>query len=282
MAGKKSKNNYELMRAVIPLAMRPFVRILLRYGITHSVFSDIVKQVFVDVAQKDFTIPGRKQSHARVALLTGLTRREVKLSLEQQQDTAPQQFTFNRAARVFSGWMQDREFSRKDGQPRTLSTVSREAGSFDALVGKYGGDIPTRALLDELLQQGAIERVGPDAVMLITTGYTPKGDSVKLLATGFKHVGDLLSTIDHNDRHPAAASRLQLAVDYDNVTPQGADVFGLLSREKCKELLLYLDQFLATQDGGSNPALHQQGSVRTGIGVYYFEEPPQEKETDEK
>lgn len=282
MAGKKSKNNYELMRAVIPLAMRPFVRILLRYGITYSVFSDIVKQVFVEVAQKDFTIPGRKQSHARIALLTGLTRREVKSSLEEQKDTTPQQFSFNRAARVFSGWMQDREFSRIDGQPKTLSTTAKDEGSFDALASKYGGDIPTRALLDELLQQGAIERVGPDAVMLITTGYTPKGDSVKLLGTGFKHVGDLFSTIDHNDQHPASDSRLQLAVDYDNVTPQGADVFRLVSREKCKELLLYLDQFLATQDSGSNPTLHQHGSLRTGVGVYYFEEPLEETEADEE
>ena len=57
--------------------LRPLVRILLRNNVPHSMFCDFAKWVYVDVALREFQLPGRKRSISRVALLTGLSRKEV-------------------------------------------------------------------------------------------------------------------------------------------------------------------------------------------------------------
>lgn len=56
--------------------------------------------------------------------------------------------------RVMDGWRVDRKFQRK-GQPRDLE-ISKPGPSFKALVGKYAGDIPHRAVLHELQRIGAV------------------------------------------------------------------------------------------------------------------------------
>ena len=60
------------------LVMRPIVRILLRYGIGYREFVEVVKTAFVDVASSDFGLRGRPTNISRVAVMTGLARKEVK------------------------------------------------------------------------------------------------------------------------------------------------------------------------------------------------------------
>jgi hypothetical protein len=57
--------------------MTPLVRILLKNGVSFAEFAELLKNVFVDVAERDLGMPGRRPSQARVAILTGLSRKEV-------------------------------------------------------------------------------------------------------------------------------------------------------------------------------------------------------------
>ena len=57
--------------------LKPLFRLLLRYGIPYQAFAELAKQSYVAVAEEDFTLQGRKQTQSRIALLTGLTRKEV-------------------------------------------------------------------------------------------------------------------------------------------------------------------------------------------------------------
>ena len=45
--------------------LRPLVRILLRHGISYGEYAETVKTVFVEVAAKDFQLPGKKQTQER-------------------------------------------------------------------------------------------------------------------------------------------------------------------------------------------------------------------------
>jgi hypothetical protein len=57
--------------------------------------------------------------------------------------------------RVIDGWRADREFLNPAGKPKQLP-ISGSRGSFARLVSKYGGDIPHRAVLDELRRIGGV------------------------------------------------------------------------------------------------------------------------------
>ena len=58
--------------------LRPLVRILLRHGVTYGEFSEVVKTVYVKIAAQEFRVPAKKMSKARIAIVTGLTRKEVQ------------------------------------------------------------------------------------------------------------------------------------------------------------------------------------------------------------
>jgi hypothetical protein len=63
---------------------------------------------------------------------------------------------YNRAARVISAWVREPEFHDASGQPTPLS-VEGDRTSFGVLVRRYSGDMPVRAILDELLRVRAVE-----------------------------------------------------------------------------------------------------------------------------
>src|SRR5262245_770200 len=65
------------LNAATARMLRPLVRVLLRNGIPYRAFADTARQVYVEVAEKEFALPGKPQTVSRVSTLTGLSRKEV-------------------------------------------------------------------------------------------------------------------------------------------------------------------------------------------------------------
>ena len=63
--------------------LRPLVRILLRNNVSHRTFAELAKVAYVEVANAEFGIVGKKQTVSRIAILSGLTRKEVQRLLAQ-------------------------------------------------------------------------------------------------------------------------------------------------------------------------------------------------------
>lgn len=256
--------------------MRPFVRLLLRYGITHTDLTAVLRRVYVEVALEDFKLPGKKQSDARISVLTGLSRKEVKkVRAKDVSEDTDLLVKRNRASWAVSAWSRDKAFVTKDGKPMALSLDGSGKVNFNDLVQKYCGDVPVRAVLDELIRVGAVQIDADNFVSPTADTYLPK-DTDELLRVAFQNVADHISTIDYNDQNRPRSSRLELAVTYDNVTESGTEAFRALSREKSKSLLVYLDKFLAIHDADVNPNVNpdteEREGTRTGLGIYYFED----------
>ena len=263
---------HSFMRKIIRVTMRPFIRLLLRYGVGYGDFAQVTKQLYVEVADADFRIGKRKQTTSRISVLTGIPRREIKKIQETSEPEEDDHIPFNHAARVITSWMNDDEFTDRNQKPASLLTKTDGEGTFNALVLKYGNNTPPRAILDELIRVGAVELDKNGEAKLISQGYVPTKDSEELLNVAMQSVADHITTIDFNDINKPDTSRLQLAVNYDNVTDDGVEIFRHISQEKSKEVLLYLNRFLATQDRDSNPTIEGSGKNRTGLGIFYFED----------
>ena len=77
-----------LARAIVKI-LRPLVRLLIRNEVTHAELTELVRQTYVDVAYESYSIPGQEMTFSRVAVLTGLSRKEVvrlKSILEKVQE----------------------------------------------------------------------------------------------------------------------------------------------------------------------------------------------------
>ena len=261
------------LTAAVERILQPLFRILLRNQMSFKAFTDIAKRAYVEVAASDFRIPGKKQSVSRVALLSGLTRKEVQRLLEAEHvSDAEAGERYNRAARVVAGWVRDADFSDARGNPRDLDISEGSGATFADLVRRHSGDIPYRAVLDELLRVKVAEKTGEGKIRLNSRAYVPQGadaDKINILGTD---VSDLVATIDHNIHRHDVPTRFQRKVMYDNVPAEALEEFRQLSAKQAQQLLEQLDKWLARHDRDTNPAVTGAGRVRTGIGVYYFEE----------
>lgn len=258
------------LHAAVLSLLRPLCRLLLRYHVPFAVFEELAKHVYVQTALADFALPGRKPTLSRASILTGLTRKDVqRLVAAPAPARAGAEDGYNRAARVLTGWARDAEFQQPDGTPAAL-TLQDGPANFAQLVRRYSGDMPARAVLDELLRVGAVRRDADDRLVLVHRAYVPQGSEVEKLAILGSDVADLIATIDHNLQHGQADPRFQRKVMYRRVPAAETGAFRALSAREAQALLERLDQWLAARAGESAADTPR---VRLGLGIYYFEEP---------
>lgn len=268
-----SSKHGQALSAAVKRLLRPLVRVLLRNGMSFKAFSDLAKRVFVEVGMGESGIPGKKQTISRVSILSGLSRKEVQRILGEHdvEDGSDLRDRYNRAARVIAGWVRDKDFSDAAGDPMPLSPEGARE-SFGLLVKRYSGDVPARAVLDELLRVGAVERLGDGRIRLLSRAYIPSTSDVDKLDILGADVADLIATIDHNLQRSGSDPRFQRKVMYDNLPIEVMDEFRALSARHSQELIELLDAWLARHDRDTNPAARGTGRMRAGVGIFSFEE----------
>ena len=134
--------------------------VLLQSGVTPKHFAELAKQAFVGAAATFSRFRNGGVNRSRVAVITGLSRAEVRrILIEQTSSRRPTTATKqSRAERVVSGWLSDRQFVDGRGRPQRLPFAGSRI-SFSSLVKKYGGDVPHRAMLEELRRLGLIRQI---------------------------------------------------------------------------------------------------------------------------
>jgi hypothetical protein len=269
-----SEQRNALFRALHRL-LRPLVRLLLRNGIPFAAFADLAKYVYVEVADREFTIPGKKQTNSRIATITGLTRKEVlRIGSLDNAESMYSAEKHHRGARVVSGWVRDPKFHNADSQPADLP-FEGPGKSFSALVRAYSGDVPPRAILDDLVQVGIASIDKRGRVQLLTRGYIPVGGVNEKLGILGHDVAGLVSTIDHNIQHGASNPFFQRKVFYDNLPEESLAPLRALVNQKGQPLLEEFDRWVSEHDRDVNPKVEGTGRRGAGIGIYYFEETPE-------
>ena len=267
----------EVLEAAASRVLRALARVLLRYGVSVQAFIDLSKRAYIAAATRDMALPNRKMTQSRLALVTGLTRKDVaRLSAAGEGADERALARINRAGRVVAGWRRDAAFCDAGNAPAPLR-LDGERPSFADLVRRYSGDIPYRAVLDELARSGTVV-VDGGTVSLIDRGMpsTDEGDKLALLGID---VSDLVDSITHNLQADPAASRFQRKVMYDNLPREAVDEFRRLAADQSQRLLEQFDHWLAQRDRDASGAAGGTGRVRAGVGIYLFEEDLQSSES---
>lgn len=244
------------------------IRLALRTGVTWKEFSDLSKTKFVDVATADFGIRGRPTNASRVAILTGLDRREVA-KLRETPSEAPMKGYQSKASQVLSAWHHDPDFLDATGQPVQLA-VEGEGATFTALMRRCAPALPVVAMIKELKSAKAIEELGDGRLRVLKRAYLPSHVSTERLRLWSSVLSDVATTIEHNFRRdetiPARFERraLNLRVDRKSL-PEFRE---LLEREG-QALLERLDDWLASHEAAGDE--HEDG-IRLGVGIYHIED----------
>jgi Family of unknown function (DUF6502) len=257
--------------------MTPLVRILLKNGVSYGEFAEVLKNVFVEVAERDLSMPGRRPSQARVAIITGLTRKEVaKQKATIERGDLVEASNLNRVTRVLEAWHTDPEYTGAYGLP--IELPFENAGnrpSFNTLVRKHSGDMAPRAMLDELLRINAAEMLPSGQIRVLMRAYIPQSlhpDALERLGTVVKN---FVTTYEYNMEHNAdGAARFERVVYADNgLSLELLAAFDRLIRVKGFQLLVELDNWLGSQTKPEDSPVSGE-RVNTGVGIYHFIEEP--------
>jgi len=260
----------ETLLASFRQLLRPLVRILLRHGISYGEYAEIAKIVFVEVASKDFQIEGKKQTQSRIAIITGLTRKDVsRVYRSTENSTLPSTSNLNRVGRVLSGWHQDPDFTGPYGLPLQLE-FHGTTNSFSELVRRFSGDMPARAMLEELKRVGAVDILTGGEIRILTRSYIPATadePSIQFMGVALR---DLAETLDHNLNNEVENRYFERRVWTPlGITHEDVPRFRRLVGEKGQELIDLLDNWLTGKESEAE-TVSDDKKTKVGVGIYLF------------
>ncbi len=251
--------------------LRPLVYLLLKSGVSWREFAEVSKTSFVEVASSRFGIRGRPTNASRVAILTGLGRREVARQRRLLASGCPPEPPhLNAATRVLSGWHQDPDYLDGQGQPRTIP-ASGIAPSFEDLCCRYAGDIPSSALLKELSSVGAVSRGDDQALRALGRVYIPlRVDTGKVLRAG-NVLEDVGATVVHDlTCPPREPLRFERRAVNDRVAQRHLPAFRAFLEHEGQAFLERVDEWLTRHEATAEER-SRGDTLRLGAGVYHLQ-----------
>lgn len=246
--------------------LRPLVRTMIARGLTAPVIYGLLKRVFVEVAEDHFTLDEKPLTDSRIAMLTGVHRKDVRtIRAEYDTGTAETRGKSALLATVVGQWMTHPDFIDADGAPRPLS----RSDAFEDLVRMVSKDVRPRTVLDELMHAGFV--VESDDGMLALQAEAIVGTRTSADKESFfaANVGDHLAAATEN-LLAEAPPFFERAVFYNQLTPEAVDDIEMSARAQAQVLLETLN--------AESSAAHRRDKDAAGprqryrLGIYFYRE----------
>jgi len=273
----------QAITAAVRRILRPLVRQLVHHGVTFPVVSKLLKQLFVEVAAEEFKLPRRKLSDSRIALITGIPRKDVAGLRHAPPERRVLPLDAHTATRLIGRWTSDPRYLTPDGQPQVLPFETRDdTPSFSELVRRVGGDIPARAILDELVRVGAATVSPARDITLLAQRYIPATGTVEKIDMLGEDASQFVATIGHNVLAQPDDLRFQQKIEFDNIGSRGVPTLERHLRKLADAFLTRVTDLMAAYDRDRNPSAPGGERTRVTMGAYYFEEKHREPEREDE
>lgn len=257
-----------LICQTLGLVLEPVILLLLKSGVTWKEFAAVAKAKFVEVATREFGIRGRPTNASRVAILTGLDRRDVR-KLRVASPSAPQPGFMSRPTQVLEGWYSDPEFSTPKGKPRELG-IDGDGNEFAALVRRYAPGIPVVAMIKELRAAGAVEKTKRGTMRALQRAFIPRelsDNQVKLWGSALRDLG---TTLENNVARTATEQpRFERRALSLNVDRRALPEFRAFLEAEGQAFLERVDAWLTAHRVAKQDA---SAAIRLGVGVYHIQD----------
>ncbi|ALO46087.1 DUF6502 family protein [Pseudohongiella spirulinae] len=254
--------------AAIVKVLRPLVRLMLSFQITYPMLINVLKRLYVEVAEQEFSVHGKRQSDSRITMLTGVHRKDVKRLREEKQPLTSVPANISVGAQLIAIWTGSDRYCDAGGHPVALPMTSGDnTPSFEELVERVcRKDIRPRVILDEWLRLGVAQVNTDDRISLNTGAFTPeKGFDEKAFFFG-KSLHDHISAGTHNllGKQPPFFDR---TVYYDQLSAESVEEISDLARQLGMEALLKVNHRALTlqqRDQGDN------ANYRMNFGIFHY------------
>ncbi|VUD70682.1 DUF6502 family protein [uncultured Methylobacterium sp.] len=255
------------LHAPVARLLRPLVRLFVARGITFPALTNLLRELYVNVAEYDFALPGKEQTDSRVSLLTGIHRKEVRRLRGAGAPVSAVPAVVSRTSRIIARWLADPRFTDGQGRPLPLPRAAPgETPSFEALVSGVTRDLRPRAVLDEWLDRGLATLDAEDRIVLAEGAYVPKGGGEPQLYYFGRNLHDHIAASVANIVGEAPRF-LERAVHYDGLSEDLAKRLEARAREIAMEAL-----HQANREAHAACQGDPGGEHRWNFGIYVYAE----------
>jgi hypothetical protein len=253
--------------------LQPLVRLMLANGITLQYLSELLKSLYVEVAERDFRIDGKPPTDSRISLMSGVHRKDVsRLRAELQAEAPARPAVVPLGASLVAVWLGTPAYLDEAGRPLPLPRLRSEGGgrSFEALVASVNSDIRSRVVLDEWLRLGLVRIDEEKRVCLNADAFVPsEGFDEKAFYFGH-NLHDHLSAAAHNlqGQQPPFMER---SVHYDALHAGSVQALSQQALALGMKALLAVNKS-AMQAEQQDAAQPPEPLQRITFGVYFYTE----------
>lgn len=247
----------------------PIIRFLLKHGITWSEFGELSKEAYVQVARNEYGIQGRPTNNSRVAMMTGLSRREAAKVRDRMLDGNDEaaRLQGNQISKILTGWHVDKEFTNGDGRPKDLPATGT-TGSLSCLLKSYAGDLPHGAIRKEMQQRGLIEELSSGEFRVLKRDYVYSDLDPEIVRRMGVALHDHAATLEHNlNEDRQSEVRFEAIADNGKLSPRAIRTFQNLVESQGLAFLEEMDAWLSDHEIDNTPDTNLR-PVRLGVGVY--------------
>jgi hypothetical protein len=260
-----------LVAALVKI-LRPLVRLLMSHGITLPYCSNLLKEIYVEVAEQDFTLHGKSQTDSRISLITGVHRKDVRRMRSVEKSDTPPPSAVSMGAQVIATWVSEKKYTDASGAPKQLP-IRGSGGrkrSFEELVATVSRqDLRPRVVLDELLRLGIVEVTDDEIVVLKVDAFVPNSGFDEKAHYFGQNLRDHIAAAAHNLGNEQTKF-LERAVSYHNLSD--ADVIKLkaLAEDLAMDALKAVNSRARQMQRRSQTKL--RANHRMNFGAYLFSE----------
>lgn len=258
---------YKAIRRVLS----SLVHFFLNVGITFPQVSELLKEVYIEVADRDFRLKeGQQSTQTRLSFLTGVHRKDVK-RLSQQSESESEPENVSVGVQLISLWLREDRYLDSAGKALNLPLRASSGPSFEELVQTIcKQDLRPRVILDEWLNLGVVKLTRNKRVSLCSEAFIPqKGAEEKAFFLG-QNISDHLYAASHNlSANPSPF--FERCVYYDGLSKESVDLLQNLVKKEGMKLLLKINKQAADlkqKDIKKNVPKHR---INTGMYCYHEE-----------
>jgi Family of unknown function (DUF6502) len=252
---------------------RPIVKYMIARGITFPAVTQLLKSLYVDVANEEFPLLDRRATDSRVSMLTGIHRGEVKRLTEEsttESDGVPASVSLG--AQVVARWISDPRYLDANANPLPLPRHASDGGeiSFESLVATIRRDIRSRPMLDEWLRLGVVHLDDQDRVCLETKAFVPHKDSEEKAFYFGQNLHDHIA-VSVSNMLGEQDSLLERSVYYHRLTPASVETLKKLATELGMRSVQEVNRLAAELDRLDNG--RPDANERMNFGLYFYRGP---------
>ncbi len=266
--------------AALRRLLRPVVRLLLAHQVTYPFLAALLKQVYIDTADRELTIEGKRQTDSRLSLLTGIHRKDVRRLRATGENPESPPGVVSLGAQLVARWTGRPEFQDAEGRPLPLPRIAGPGRpSFEGLVESLSKDIRPRAVLDEWRRLGVVEIDDDERVQLVVDAFVPQ--------QGFEEKAFYFGRNLHD--HAAASVRnllgqkpplLERSVYYGRLSAASVEELAALSERVGMEALQAVNR--RSQELQQHAAGDEAAKQRMTFGIYFYREASEPADSDEE